>query len=134
MATVAFLVGLPVLYNYFRSRNSWIETDGKRVTTSRGQVVELEQVQGVDKRRWEKKGIAKVSYLDQEGVSILVIDDFKYERAPMGEILAQIEAKVDRDKIVGAPTQQELAAYQQEISEAGSEEDKEEAGGDSIEG
>ena len=68
------------------------------------------------------------SGLDQEGVSILVIDDFKYERATMGEILGQIEAKVDRDKIVGAPTQQELAAYQQELSEAA----KEEAGGDST--
>ena len=121
MATIAFLVGLPVLYNYVRSRNSWIETDGVRITTSRGQVVELEKVQGVDKRRWEKKGIAKVSYLDQGSTAILVIDDFKFERTPMGEILGQIEAKIDRDKIVGAPTQQELAAYQQELSEAGSE-------------
>ena len=125
MAGVAFLVGLPVLYNYLSSRNAWIESDGQRVTTSWGQVMDFDQVQLIDKKRWEKKGIAKVGYLDQGDARSLVIDDFKFDRGAMGDILDQIESSLDREKIVGAPTQQELAAYQQEsLEEDQTEEDK----------
>ncbi|MCH2182591.1 MAG: hypothetical protein MK108_11350 [Mariniblastus sp.] len=126
MAGVAFLVGLPVLYNYLTSKNAWIESDGRQVTTSWGQVVDFDQVQGIDKKRWEKKGIAKVSYLGRQGEGTLVIDDFKFNRSAMGEILDQIESSLDREKIVGAPTQQELAAYEQESAEEGSQEETDE--------
>lgn len=119
MATVAFLVGVPVLYNYFSTRNSWMESDGDQITTSWGQSMKFDQVLRIDKKRWEKKGIAKIAYTEGEQPRTLVIDDFKYDRAAMGEILEQIESSVDREKIVGAPTQQELAEYDVDEMEAG---------------
>lgn len=114
MAIVAFLVGMPVLYNYLNSRNSWIESDGEQVATSWGQTMNFDQVQQIDKRKWEKKGIAKIAYTNDGQNRTLLIDDFKFNRTAIGEILDQIESSVDREKIVGAPTQQELAEYDDE--------------------
>lgn len=114
MAIVAFLVGMPVLYNYLNSRNSWIESDGEQVATSWGQTMNFDQVQQIDKRKWEKKGIAKIAYTNDGQNRTLLIDDFKFNRTAIGEILDQIESSVDRGIIVGAPTQQELAEYDDE--------------------
>ena len=58
--------------------------------------------------------MAKITYRVDEGERKLVIDDFKFDRTAMGEILGQIETSVDREIIVGAPTQQELAEYAEE--------------------
>ncbi len=125
MAIVAFLVGLPVLYNYLNSRNSWMESDGEQVATSWGQTMKFDQVVYIDKRKWEKKGVAKITYRVDEQERKLVIDDFKFDRTAMGEILGQIETSVDREIIVGAPTQQELAEYAEEQLAADDEGDLE---------
>ncbi|MCH2179786.1 MAG: hypothetical protein MK106_13380, partial [Mariniblastus sp.] len=121
MAGIAFMIGFPVLYNFFKTRNSWLESDGHAVTTSWGQTMELAQVEMVDKKKWEKKGIAKVTYQSNGQRAKMVIDDFKYEREPVGEILSQIESQVDREQIIGGPSQQELADFEKELSQADAE-------------
>ncbi len=117
MAFVSFLVGFSVLINYLRSRNAWLELDGQNVVSSWGQTLELQQIQGIDKRKWEKKGISKISYDDAGKTRTLVIDDFKFDRTSIGDILQRIESSVVREAIVGGPTQQEIAAYEAESDE-----------------
>ena len=121
MAAIAFMIGFPVLFNFFKTRNSWLESDGHAVTTSWGQTMELAQVEMVDKKKWEKKGIAKVTYESNGQRAKMVIDDFKYEREPVGEILSQIESQVDREQIIGGPSQQELADFEKELAQADAE-------------
>lgn len=121
MAAIAFMVGLPVLFNFLKTRNSWLESDGHEVTTSWGQSMQLDQVEAVDKKKWQKKGIAKITYQSNGQRAGLVMDDFKYEREPIGEMLSQIESKLDRHQITGGPTQQELADFEEELAKAEAE-------------
>jgi len=99
------------LWKYFRTRGSWMESTATGVTTSWGQSLEFDQITKINKRRWEAKGIAKVYYTDAGGRNrTLVFDDFKYEREPMGKLMAKCEENLAPDKIVGGKTQAEIAA------------------------
>jgi hypothetical protein len=53
-------------------------------------------VRRIDKRKWDRKGIAYLHY--QQGnppvPSVLKLDDFAYERKPTDDILARVEAHV----------------------------------------
>ena len=114
MAIVATLVGIPVLINYLRSRNSWVECDGKTLRSSWGAELNLDQINEVDKKKWQTKGIAKIWYEKDGGEQKFVLDDFKYDRAKMDEIMRQIESNLDRDKITGGPTQEEYDREKEE--------------------
>lgn len=131
MAIVAFLVGIPVLIKYFGSRNSWVESDGKSLTTSWGQRLDFDEITEVNKKKWFNKGIARVHYRDDGRNRTFVMDDFKYDRDQMDKIMREIEAVVDRSAIVGGPTQAEyqetLAAEEEpaeELEESGSAEER----------
>ena len=52
----------------------------------------------------------------------MVFDDFKYERAPMAELMSMCEEHLSSEQIVGGPSQAEMAAADDESeSEASSE-------------
>ena len=109
MAIVAAIVGTILLVNYLRTRNSWVELNGEKIQTSWGQTIHISSIQELDKRRWQKKGIARIQYLDDDGrVRRFVLDDFKYDQQAMDGIIRKIESVIDRDRIVGGPTQEEL--------------------------
>jgi hypothetical protein len=72
--------------------------------------MDFENVTLLNKRRWAKKGIAK-AYYNQDGVAkIFTFDDFKFEREPIGKMLRRLEESLERDKIVGGPTEAEFEA------------------------
>lgn len=108
MALVAFIVGTAVLINYLRTRSSWVELDGKQLKASWGQVVPLDAIIEIDKKRWANKGIARIRYQDGDSVRQFVLDDFKYDRDAMDKIMRAIEEAVERNKITGGPTQTEM--------------------------
>jgi hypothetical protein len=54
--------------------------------------VPLPMVESLDKRKWERKGIAWVNYRTENGKQgKLKLDDFVYEREPVDEIFKRIE-------------------------------------------
>jgi hypothetical protein len=116
--TLCFLAGIPAVYYYLSSKGNWVESTETGLTTSWGQTVDFSKVTELNKKRWEKKGIAKATYQTDSGNRMFVFDDFKYEREPLGEILKSLEAKLDREAIVGGPTEAEIEARKKIENEA----------------
>lgn len=100
MAGVCGVIVLGLLIHILRSLGTWIEGDGKSITSSWGQTVPFDQVTQLDKKKWKNKGIAKVQYTDNGKKKTFVIDDFKFLREPTGDILRQLEGSIDHGKIV----------------------------------
>ena len=94
-------VGLPVI-------GKWIELRDGNLSTKGGKVIALRDITAIDKTRWEKKGIAKVSATDADGkVQTLTIDDLKFEREPTDKIMAEIERVAGEDKITAGKPESE---------------------------
>lgn len=124
---LCFLGGIPALLYYFGSRGCWIETTEDGFTTSWGQQVKFSDVKLLNKKRWAKKGIAVASY-DQAGVTKkLVLDDFKYEREPLGRMLRTLESQLAREQIIGGPTELETDAQRQAEQQASAVEEADES-------
>jgi len=122
MAALTATIGLPMLLLALKSRGNWIEWNGSAITTSWGESFNADQILLIDKKRWQKKGIAKVTYQDGESKRRFVVDDFKYERPTMDQILYELEQRIDPEKIVNGPPEpppgqagdEELAEYDTE--------------------
>lgn len=123
-AVINLLVGLPALAYFIRCRGSWVEQTEAGLTTSWGQSVRFADVTRLNKKRWAEKGIAKAAYTEGGRSKTFVFDDFKFERDPLGSMLRSLEEVLDRDQIVGGPTEAETDA--QKALEAEDPEDVEE--------
>ena len=94
------VVGLLVLMNVMRRWGSWVELEGSNLRNSYGEELTLDQIKKIDKKKWDKKGIAHL-YYDQDGdEGKFLLDDFIYERPTTDEILLKIEEHIGHDKIV----------------------------------
>ena len=103
MAGLSTLVGAWLLFVVFSAKGRWIEANGSQITTSWGQTVPFDAVESVDKKKWQNKGIAKVTYNDGSKARAFAIDDFKFTREETDQILYQLEQNIDAAKIVGGP-------------------------------
>lgn len=94
-------VGLPAI-------GKWIELRDGKLSTKGGTEIALKDITAIDKTRWEKKGIAKVSGTDADGkVRTVTIDDLKFEREPTDQIMAEIERVAGEDKITAGKPETE---------------------------
>ena len=97
------LAGIFFLMKYMKLLDSWMEAKDGELMTSWGTTMKLDQVKEVNKTKWSKKGIARVIYADENGSQrTLVLDDFKYHRETVGEILKLVEEGLSDEQIVGA--------------------------------
>jgi hypothetical protein len=103
MAAVAGAIGLWLLWGVWRARGTWIESTASGITSSWGKSLEFDEVLSIDKRKWRSKGIAKVTYRDNGRQRRFIIDDYKFERQATGQILRELESKIDPEKITGGP-------------------------------
>ena len=94
-------VGLPAI-------GQWIELRDGTLSTKKGLAVALKDITEIDKTRWEKKGLAKVSATGADGnVQTVTVDDIKFEREPTDRIMAEIERVAGEDKITGGKPESE---------------------------
>jgi hypothetical protein len=100
MLAIAGSAGLLVLIHVLRCRGRWIEMDETGLRTSRGQTVAFDQITAINKKKWDKKGIAKIQYQQNGHDSVLTLDDFIYERPTTDDMLRQVEDHVGHDKII----------------------------------
>lgn len=108
------LVAIPAIIFFLRSRGSWVESTESGLTTSWGQSMSFSDVTLLNKKRWQAKGIAKASYTQDAQQKTFVFDDFKFEREPLGKILRTLEDTLEREQIVGGPTELENDAHRAE--------------------
>ena len=113
-AAICGLIGIPCLFKWFLARGSWVNSDGRQLTTSWGPSFQFEQVRSIDKTRWEKKGITRIHY-QQDGVDKqFVFDDFKFDRETMSQILTEIETHLSDDQITGGDRETVIKARKAE--------------------
>lgn len=105
---ISLAIAVPCIFLYLSNMGTWIEYDGSVLRNSKGQELNVSTITKIDKKRWEKKGIAIVHYSGKEGDSTFIIDDLKYERKPTDEILGDIESQVDPSMIVNGPPERPL--------------------------
>jgi hypothetical protein len=114
---IGLVVGIPALLLLIRSRGTWVESTGSGIKTSWGQEFSYADVESLNKRRWEKKGIARATYKTDQGTKIFTFDDFKYEREPLGKMLRELEAVLTPEQITGGPTEVETDALKAKAAE-----------------
>jgi len=101
MASVLAPIGLFFLIQLLLNRGRWIEANDMVLTSSQGHQFELSQIVKLDKKKWQKKGIATIKYESDGRQRKLVIDDCNYERETTNKILRHIESNIDHAKITG---------------------------------
>ncbi len=105
MAAASGLVGIPLLIWYFRTRGTYLELEGDRLTASWGPTFDISSVTSLDKRKWSKKGIARLEYSGGSATGKFKLDDFMYSREAVGEILKAVESRLSPSQIIGGDSE-----------------------------
>ena len=119
-------IGLWFTYLFLASLNRWVASDEAGLSSSGGEQVPYDSITTLDKKRWENKGIAVVTYTADQGERRFVIDDWKFERDPTDQILIEVEQRLQPDQIIGDLPESEKIAE----SEDGPADGSDEGGGD----
>ncbi len=101
LAGILLPPGLFFLVRFLLARQRWVEADETGLRASWGQQLAYDQIVALNKRQWAKKGIAKVVYEQDGRKRRFLLDDWKYEADPTLEILREVEARIEPDRIVG---------------------------------
>jgi hypothetical protein len=92
-----------------RNSRGEISLIGRMLSVPGHRPIPLEKIESVDKQKWERKGIAVVTYrLDSGETGKFKLDDFVYERVPIDQIFARIEQALKEpraEKVTTAPPQ-----------------------------
>lgn len=95
------LMGLWCLATGLPAIGKFLQLKDNTLSDKSGKQIALSEITEIDKTRWEKKGIAKVSAQTAEGTQTIIVDDIKFDRESTDAILAEIERVAGEDKIVG---------------------------------
>ena len=109
LGALCALIGVPCVIWFVRNRGTWLEIDGTRISSSNGQSLDFSDIQILDKKKWVKKGLADIHYLDDGVEKSFTVDDLKYERAVVDQMVVEIEAAISADKIINGPTEAQIA-------------------------
>ena len=118
LGAVCAVIAVPCILWFFKNRGTWLEIDGTRLMSSNGQSLDFSEIKTIDKKRWVKKGLATVHYSDNGIEKTLVVDDLKYERKIVDQMVAEIEAAISPEKIINGPTEVEIAREREAAQEA----------------
>lgn len=94
-ASVCFVLALIALYYFLRTRKRAMIVDDEGYTSPDGKKVSFDKMTTIDKRKWETKGLAYITYTDVNGeeakatVDGMVYGQFKEEEGAPAEALFQ---------------------------------------------
>jgi hypothetical protein len=94
-AGAALLAGLGFLSRFAYMFGRWIECDDTTLRDKSGREARYADITELNKKKWQSKGIAFVSYKKNGGTDKIRIDDFYFDREPTRQILRKIEANID---------------------------------------
>lgn len=121
LAGVLLPPALFFLVRFLVARKRWIEADEAGIRASWGQELQYDQILALNKKKWAKKGIAKIVYEEGGRKRRFVLDDWKYKAEPTVAILREVEARIDPEQIFGGfpepPPEEEPEAEDGELQE-----------------
>jgi len=103
LVAVCLVAGGLATYKFLKTNNTWIEADTKNFKSSWGPSFAFDEIKSIDKTKWERKGVAKITYDIGQGEQLFVLDDFKYLREETDTILYNIEQTLSDDQILNGP-------------------------------
>ncbi len=106
-------LGVLFCYSLASSFRKWIKLENDGIATSWGQRMPFDSVKQLNKSRWKTKGIAVAHYDDGSKTKKLVLDDFKYTRNLIGDMLFAVESHLAPEQIVGGPPEPTESATQE---------------------
>lgn len=102
IGSILLLSALYVLVLTLINRGRSIGSDEVSFTTEKGLVIDFKTINKIDTRKWNKKGLAYVFYVNEKGLpSKTVIDDLKYKGAD--EILERIKNEFTGELVENIP-------------------------------
>ena len=117
MFGLSFAFAIPAILMYMSGQGTWVEGDDTILRNSKGKEVPIESITKIDKTKWEAKGIAKIYYDEDGKKKKFVMDDFKYDRATMGELMKFAEAHLAEEQIVGDYLERDKEALRKQEEE-----------------
>jgi len=88
---LAAVLGFITLAYWLAHKGRVVKTDAEAVQTPSGKRVPSSAITGVGKKKWDAKGLATVRYEIEGRKGEFELDDYKFDRDPTHEILAEIE-------------------------------------------
>ena len=70
--------------------------DGDAISIPGGQRIPLEAVTGINRKKWDAKGLATVYFSTGGRRGKFILDDYKFDRGPIHAIMAAIEEKLNK--------------------------------------
>ncbi|HEY7090055.1 MAG TPA: hypothetical protein VH518_18300 [Tepidisphaeraceae bacterium] len=119
LCVVLPILGIGILVRaLYRSRGRY-RLEGTTLTVPGHPPVPFENITEIDRRLWDKKGIAYIHYdLGDGRKGRILLDDFIYDRPPTDAIYERIEAYVDPDRASRTETDSESTDAQAQKSES----------------
>ncbi len=115
---ICMLIAFPFVIAAIRSRARWVAADEDGLRTSWGRQINWDQIQTLDRSRWNSKGIAVVHGSGEK--DRITLDDWKYDTEPTRQIVKEIEQHLGLDAQTEnvEATQNRDECIQPEISDA----------------
>jgi hypothetical protein len=93
------VAGVIALLYWLRQKGRVLRSDEEAVYAPSGVRVPFAAITGLGKKKWEAKGLATVRYEIEGRAGEFTLDDYKFDRDPVHQILREIEAElVTRDQ------------------------------------
>ncbi|MDB4354102.1 hypothetical protein N9Z02_02245 [Akkermansiaceae bacterium] len=133
-AIVCFILTAIALYFYLRTRGRAMKVDSDAYYSPEGHRIPFNTMTQIDKRKWETKGLATITYTDEKGeeakakVDGMVYGQFKEEEGAPAEALFQYVLENFEGELV------ELVIEEDEDEESDTEEDLDDEGSGENEG
>jgi hypothetical protein len=101
IAGLAAVLSVITFVYWLGQKGRVVKSDTEAVYSPAGTRVPFGSITGVGKKKWEAKGLATVRYEIDGRKGEFILDDYKFERDPTHEIMAEIEAHLNP---AGTPT------------------------------
>jgi len=96
MLAITAPIGLVFAFAFLRSFGRWIQCTDSQIITSKGQRVPFQAIKRLNQHR-AHKGIVIVHFDHGGGERRLVLDDWKFQREAIGQIVAYLKEKLPAD-------------------------------------
>lgn len=107
-------IGLGCLTIALTTVGKWVKLENDVVSDKKGNSINVRDIVEIDKKRWEKKGLVTLTANTEGRTKKMILDDLKFERQPIDQILMHIEKTVGEDKIINGETEAHYEALRLE--------------------
>ncbi|MEM6334860.1 MAG: hypothetical protein AAF823_16130 [Planctomycetota bacterium] len=84
-------IGIYFAFGFLSALRWWVAMDDNGLKDHRGRDIPWEAIESVDTSRWKTKGIAWVHFKNNDQSDKLLLDDWKFETKPIGDIMKELE-------------------------------------------